>query len=339
MANDVLRFRPNVVTTCFGMNNGPFGPTSPEDPQSYREAQRSIIKQMKKAGVRVIVVGSPGSLDVERAFGGDRPRAIIYNRALARLRDIARDVAEEQGALFADLHDPMIEFIAKAKAKYGKDYWLCGDGGHPDRSGHLVMAYVFLKALGCDGNLGEISVDLAAGKAEATGGHNVLSCARGRVDIESSRYPFCFYGNPASFEATRGVPQIIPFNEELNRLRLVVSGLGQARAKVTWGGSSREFSAARLAQGINLAAEFLDNPFSEPFRKVEERISSQQWGDMSRIKEQMHSLGVLRDYAPEEHEAIERLAAALVKQCRIDRDSPAKAVAPVRHVLRIEILQ
>ncbi len=26
------------------------------------------------------------------------------------------------------------------------------DGVHPDRNGHLVMAYAFLKALGCDGN-------------------------------------------------------------------------------------------------------------------------------------------------------------------------------------------
>ena len=335
LANDLLRFRPNVVTTCFGTNNGQFGPTTPEEPQSYREAQRSMIQQMKKAGVRVIVVGSPTALDVERAFN-DRPRALIYNRALARLRDIAREVAEEQGVRFADLHDPMIAFVAKAKAKYGKDYWLCGDGGHPDRSGHLVMAYVFLKALGCDGNLGTIRVDLAADTARATDGHKVLSCAGGRVEIESSRYPFCFYGDPARFESTRGVPQIIPFNEELNRFRLVVSGLGQAKAKVTWGDSSREFSAARLAQGINLAAEFLDNPFSEPFRKLEERISSKQWGEMSRVKEQMHSLGVLREYAPQEQEALERLAGALVKQCRNDRESPAKAVTPVRHVLKIE---
>ncbi|MGA2620060.1 MAG: SGNH/GDSL hydrolase family protein [Thermoguttaceae bacterium] len=339
LANDVFRFRPNVVTTCFGTNNGPFGPTAPEEPQSYREAQRSAIKQMKKAGVRVIVVGSPTSLDVERAFGGDRPRALIYNRALARLRDIAREVAAEQGVPFADLHDAMIEFVAKAKAKYGKDYWLCGDGGHPDRSGHLVMAYVFLKALGCDGNLGTISVDLAADKARATHGHKVLSCAGGRIEIESTRYPFCFYGDPARFESTRGVPQFIPFNEELNRFRLVVSGLGQAKAKVTWGGSSREFPAARLAQGINLAAAFLDNPFSEPFRKLEERIASKQWGEMSRVKEQMHSLGVLREYAPQEQEALERLAAALVKQCQIDRQMPAKEMVPVRHVLKIEPVQ
>jgi lysophospholipase L1-like esterase len=339
VANDVLRFRPNVVATCFGMNNGPFGPTAPEDAQSYREAQRSIITQMKKAGVRVIVVGSPGSLDVERAFGGDRPRALIYNQTLARLRDIARDVAAEQGVLFADLDDPMIEFVAKAKARFGKDYWLCGDGGHPDRSGHLVMAYVFLKALGCDGNLGTIRVDLAADKAQAGSGHKVVSCANGRVEIESTRYPFCFYGDPARFETTRGVPQVIPFNEELNRLELVVSGLGQAKARVTWGGDSREFSAARLGQGINLAAEFLDNPFCEPFRTVEERISSKQWGEMSRVKEQMHTLGLLQVYAPQEHEALERLAGALVKQCQIDRQMPAKHVIPVRHVIRIEAIR
>jgi hypothetical protein len=236
------------------------------------------------------------------------------------------------------LHEPMIDFIAKAKARFGKDYWLCGDGGHPDRSGALVMAYLFLKALGCDGDLGTIRVDLEADRAEAMGGHKILACARGRVEIESSRYPFCFYGDPARFEATRGVPQIIPFNEELNRFRLVVRGVGQ-RAKITWGGSAREFSAAQLAQGINLAAEFLDNPFSQPFRKLDEHISSKQWGEMVRVKEQMHSLGVLRQYAPEEHEAIERLAAALVKQSRSDRDGPAKAIAPVRHVIQIEAVQ
>jgi lysophospholipase L1-like esterase len=339
LANDVLRLRPNVVTLCFGMNNGPFGPTAPEEPQSYREAQRRIIKQLKNAGVRVILVGSPGSLDVERAFAGDRARALIYNRSLARLRDIAREVAEEQGAIFVNLHDPMIEFIAKAKAKYGKDYWLCGDGGHPDRSGHLLMAYLFLKALGCDGDLGTISVDLAGDKAEAGGGHKVVAYSQGRVEIESSRYPFCFSGDAARFEATRGVPQVIPFNEDLNRFRLVVRGLASRRAKVTWGSVSREFPAARLADGINLAAEFPDNPFSEPFQKLEERIASKQWLDGVRIKEQMHSLSVLLGYAPQERDAIGRLAEALTKQCREDRDAVAKAVVPVRHVLKIENLQ
>ena len=37
---------------------------------------------------------------------------------------------------------------------------------------------------------------------------------------------------------------------------------------MTWGGVTKEFASAELAGGINLAAAFLDNPFSEPFKKI-----------------------------------------------------------------------
>ena len=70
----------------------------------------------------------------------------------------------------------MIDAMTKAKAKYGEDYPVGGgDGVHPDANGQLVMAYAFLKALGFDGNIGTITVDLAADKAEATDGHKVVS--------------------------------------------------------------------------------------------------------------------------------------------------------------------
>ena len=96
--------------------------------------------------------------------------AAVYNKTLGQLRDIAREVAQEEGVPFADVHEPMMAACAKAKAKFGAKYHTAGaDGIHPDRNGHLVMAYAFLKALGCDGDIGTIRVDLAAGKAEATG--------------------------------------------------------------------------------------------------------------------------------------------------------------------------
>ncbi len=41
-------------------------------------------------------------------------------------------------------------------------------------NGHLVMAYAYLKGLGCDGNIGTITVDLDAKKAEATDGHKIV---------------------------------------------------------------------------------------------------------------------------------------------------------------------
>ena len=141
---------------------------------------------------------------MERAFAGDRARALIYNRSLARLRDIAREVAKEQGAIFVNLHDPMIEFIAKAKAKYGKDYWLCGDGGHPDRSGHLLMAYLFLKgASAATATSAPSASTWPATRPRPDGGHKVVAYSQGRVEIESSRYPFCFSGDAARLRRPR----------------------------------------------------------------------------------------------------------------------------------------
>jgi len=339
MVNNVLPFKPDVVTTCFGMNDGVYGPMTDEIASRYREAERTIVREFKKTGVRVIVVGSPGCLDIDKAFGGDKERSVMYNGTLAGFRDIGRDIAKEEGVFFANVHDPMIDFMTKAKAKYGKEYSFSVDGGHPQRNGHLVMAYAFLKALGCDGDIGTITVDLEKNTAVATDGHQVMTYADGRVEVESSRYPFCFYGEPYSPDSTRGVLEFIPFNEELNRFRLVVRGLDAATAKVSWGEASLEFPVAQLEKGINLAAEFLDNPFSEPFRAVEEMIAAQQLSEVALVKEQMNTLGFLRERAAEEREALDRLVAVLVKRGEDGRDVPARAVAPVRHVIRIEALQ
>ena len=336
MVNNFLPFKPSVATVCFGSNNGTYGPTTPEDPESYREAMRDIIRQMKKCGARVIVIGSPVPLDTERAFNGDRVRARMYDRALAQLSDIAGGVAKDEGVIYANVYDTMAGFIAKARVRFGKDYFVLPNGGNPEHAGSLVMAYVFLKAMGCEGNIGTITVDLEANKASATDGHKILSCKNGRIEVESIRYPFCFFGEASRSECTRGVPELIPFNEDLNRFQLRVLRLGAPKAKVTWGTASREFTSAQLEKGINLAAEFLDNPFSEIFRKNDETTVSKQWGDMVLIKEQMDSIADLRALAPNEGPALDRLAAAILKRAQENRESNAKAIVPVKHVLLIE---
>ena len=75
---------------------------------------------------------------------------------------------------------------------------------------------------------------------------------------------------------TRGILEVLPFNAELNRLELIVTGASTPRLEVTWGKWSKIFRAEELAKGVNLAAEFLDNPFSAPFKAVENAVSKQQ---------------------------------------------------------------
>jgi lysophospholipase L1-like esterase len=338
MANDCLRFKPMVATTCFGMNDGRYSPMDDNKAKWYREKQLSVLTQLKEAGTRFIVLGSPGVVDSD-TFRKNPEQATMYNKTLGALRDIDRELAKEQGVVFADVYQAMMEVMVKAKAKYGNDYHVAGgDGVHPDRNGHLVMAYAFLKALGCDGNIGTITVDLKGNTATATEGHKINSVTNGSVDITSERYPFCFYGEPEKTNSTRGIIEFFPFNDDLNRFRLVVNNAGADKLKVTWGRTSRVYAAADLAKGINLAADFLDNPFSEIFNQLEAKIWQKQGMEVGLIKSAMHNLPTYTQLVPEEAPVFERVAKTLVQKDKTAREAVAAEVKPVTHTLVLEAI-
>ncbi len=335
MKNDTLRFKPTVITTCFGMNDGGYGPLTKERADLYRRSQQQIVDMAKAAGVRSIVVGSPGCVDADKFRNPEQ--AAIYNNTLGELRDIAHEVAQSSGVVFADVHSPMIDTMTKAKAKFGKTYHLAGpDGVHPDANGHLVMAYAFLRALGCNGEIGRINVDLGSNHATATDGHKMLSCANGTVELESSRYPFCFYGDPKTTSATSGVIEFLPFNDELNRFTLTVENAPAEKYKVTWGESSKDFSKAQLAKGINLAAEFIKNPFSKPFRKVDAAVRTQQNYETPLVKKLVTNLPEFKQLVPRETADIDQLAVGAIRRDQELFSSAAAAVTPIKHTLMIE---
>lgn len=340
MENDLLPWKPNVVTTCYGMNDGLYRRYEPGIGQTYEKSMRAIVTRLKEAGVTV-VVGSPGAVDTYSFKRADLPPA-VYNDNLAHLRDIARSLATEAGMPFANVHDAMVQAMAKAKPVLGEEYDVCGgDGFHPRPNGQLVMAYAFLKGMGVDGQIGTITVDLQGG-AGATEGHRVLSSSGGRVEVESSRYPFSFYGEERSPDGTRSIVPFLPFNEELNRFVLVVKGLGSKRGQVTWGTESVTFSREELEQGVNLAAAFRAHPLVEPFRKVDELVGRKQGFETPMIKEvitRFRSIqGLLGDDA-KAGEALETLRARFAAREAQLASEVRAAVAPVRHTILIEAAQ
>src|SRR5215211_3932690 len=92
MANDTLPYKPTVATTCYGMNDGGYAALTDERRKLYIDATTKIVEGMKKAGVRFIVVGSPGAVDTTTFKNAE-----VYNKTLAQLSDAARDVAKRQG--------------------------------------------------------------------------------------------------------------------------------------------------------------------------------------------------------------------------------------------------
>jgi lysophospholipase L1-like esterase len=329
---DFLPAKPTVVTICYGMNNCRSGKVmSEERAKSWADSEiLTLVKKCREIGVRVIVLASPGCIDsthftLSQSKPPDPGPIEATQKNLSMLRDQAKRLAASEGLVFADVHTPMVEVMARAKEKYGASYPFAGGGGdgvHPGRAGHLVMAWAMLKALGYDEQIGTITVNLGqGGKATASADHKVLSATGGTVDLESTRYPFCFLPDPyrpndaKSAGATTTVCDLFPFNQDLNRLMLVVKGGGAKKLKVTWGTQSKEFDAATLEKGVNLASEFIENPFRAPFAKVLAALSERNQ---------------CRKWLAGEHKGSEGM------QKRLEKAIEDTKVVPVRHTIKIE---
>ena len=330
MKNDVLRFQPTIATTCYGMNDHRYVPYTDEIGAEYAKNQKETVRQFKESGVR-LVIGSPGTIGkmpawVKSATGTKED----LNLSLLRLRNHDVEIAEAAGVRFADVYWTMLTAGFTAQQKYGQDYMMPGkDGVHPGWAGQTVMAYSFLKALGLDGQIGKITWDAAAGTATGSEGHDMLGAADGGVKFRSTRYPFCVpEGDETKDDSIKSAAALIPFHETLNRFTLVLTNAAAASYSVTWGGVTKTWPKADLEKGINLSAEFPNNPFSEPFGKISKAVFAKQDYETRQIKTLFHG--------PEGRADME-MTAALTEKVRAPlADAVAKSVVPVEHVLMVK---
>lgn len=332
MENDLVPWQPTVVTTCFGMNDGSYRPYTDSIGKTYGKGTQRIQNRCKELGVRMIV-GGPGPVD-SQSWKPDTPDADnFYNENLGKLSDIAGTMAVSNDFVYAELHPIMMQVMQDAKASLGEDYRVCGnDGVHPGANGHLVMAYAFLKAMGLDGEIGTITVD-SKGTATATAGHKVLSEENGTITIESSRYPFCFID-----KNSRSILPFVPFNQDLNRYMLIVKDLPAQTAEIKWGEVSKTFTKEQLVAGINLAAEFLDNPFSKQFDSLNRVVSKKQAQETRAIKSFITNFRYLKKDFSDDKEietATEILSRKLMEQNEKYADEARAAVKPVTHTIQI----
>lgn len=338
MDNDMAWFKPDVVTTCYGMNDGSYTTYTDAIGKTYSDAMGSIVTRLKKAGA-LVVVGSPGAVDT-RYYNRPNNPADVYNDNLGHLRDLARDCATSNAFPFANVHDAMMKAMADAKAALGADYDVCGrDGVHPGPNGHLVMAYAFLKALELKGDIGTVTLAMKDGKATATEGHTVLASQAGKVDLESRRYPFCFTGDETASGGTRSILPYVPFNADLNRFVLKVTDLPWDKAKVTWGPTSKVFTKAELEQGVNLAAAFIPNPFNEAFAKVELAVGAKQALETTMVKDwitRIPNTVRMLDNDKDVERAMREIVPKFVAKREALQQAVTAAVVPVRHTLTIE---
>lgn len=331
MTNDCLRFKPTVATLCYGMNDFKYRPFDEENAKWYDEKYSAVVSSLEDSGARV-VVGSAGC--VGKVPGWTHSSAYTrdeLNVNLCAFRDIDIAIAEKLNARYADVFWTMLNASYQGETSYATtngSYMVSGkDGVHPGWAGHLVMAYSYLRAMGLDGDIGTLSVDLGAKTASATAGHEVKSFEDNTLTVVSTKYPFCASGQTNVDTSLRSGATLVPFFQELSRFRLVVKNASAANYQIVWGATTNTYSAAQLADGVNLAADFVDNPFCDAFKQVDEAVAAKQAYETKQIKSVFHS--------KEAQTEMNRL----VEETEAQRAPLAAAIAtsmvPVRHSLVI----
>jgi len=116
-----------------------------------------------------------------------------------------------------------------------------------------------------------------------------------------------------------------------------VKGITGSKAKVTWGNSSKEFPADQLAKGINLAAEFYDNPFVAQFNSVDGAVHRQQDQETRIYQQFTQPMNDLKtNFAPGVDSAWDQIIAAAMQQHDKLYQAAQALVVPITYTIKIE---
>lgn len=266
---DVFSKQPTVLITTFGMNDSGYLEYNQPEPEKFADAKikesyeaYKIMEERYKrlSGTKVVIVGS-SPYDEEAVIKDNIPFK-NKNKAMLRIVDFQKESAKANKWEFFDFNQSMTA-INSAFQKTNPSFTICGnDRIHPDLDGHMVMAYLFLKAQGFAGQkVAEIHIDAAQKRV-----HKATNCDLSAVQKDATGLHFSYRANALPYPLdtiARGWgskksqfdgSKIVPFMEEMNQELLIVDGLkGKHQLRIdnevigTW-------SADEFEKGINLAA-------------------------------------------------------------------------------------
>lgn len=265
---DVFSKRPTVLFATFGMNDSGYLEYNGDQPEKFADekvkASYDAYKQMETkfktlVNTKIVLMGS-SPYDETAVIEGN---TILKNKnkAMLRIVDFQRESAKNNGWQFFDLNQPMTAINQQFQQK-DPTFALCGkDRIHPDNDGHMVMAYLILKAQGLVGKeVADINID-----ASNTSVISSLNCEITDVRKTSRGIEFDYLANALPYPMdtiARGWEQkksqaeaakIVPFVDEMNKEMLTVKGLKGNYKLLIDNEEIGTWSANDFARGINLA--------------------------------------------------------------------------------------
>ncbi len=266
---DVFNRRPTVLMVTFGMNDSGYFEYNTDQQKAFGEKKyqecfnnyQLLEKRLKELPDTKIVM--MGSSPYDETAQIKRDAFKTKNTVMKRIVEFQKASAVKNGWQFLDYNESMTALNQKFQQK-DPAFTLCGtDRIHPDNDGHMVMAYLFLKAQGLAGKeVADIEVDAARAKMVKNvncGITNIKKAGRDfSFDYLANALPYPLDTIARGFEQVKSQAEalkVVPFMEEMNQETLKVTGLKGNYKLLIDNVEIGEWSGDELAIGINLAAQ------------------------------------------------------------------------------------
>lgn len=295
LQRDVLSLNPQVVSICFGMNDGGYGDFNQAGYDRYTNGMAGLVTQLTNAGVRVILL-TPGCVDPDKRLNG-----LLYNETLKRFARGVKEIAAQRGLPISDLYSLMLDVQNRAKGDTPA-FTMIPDSVHPAPPGQAVMAYGLLKALGCTDPASGLTIDAKNSKVvpdrcKVTD----LKVVPDALSFVRTDEALPTYLDPE----TASVMKYLPFEQDMNPYPLKVTGLKEGNWQlVVQGITVGTNTAEQLAQGINLAS--MPGPWRVLGATVN-GLSAEQEGLYFTVWRQVQLLATLPEVQTEQQALVKRL--------------------------------
>ncbi len=156
----LAKFKPEILFSCYGMNDGIYNPQSPKRMKAYQDGVEKLLSKAYAAGVEHAVLMTPPPFDpkpvADKVLPASAPEEEFsymnpfegyysvmegYAKWLMELKRPKLTVIDLNSALKTSLREGL---------KFDSSFCLSPDGIHPNFFGHLLIALEILKALGVE---------------------------------------------------------------------------------------------------------------------------------------------------------------------------------------------
>lgn len=266
--SDIKVKKPTYLVCSFGMNDSGFDGYNKPEYEKYSmqqvERARSDFKTLEQQIIadktikNVVLLGSPPYDENAKLEGVETLHG--KNETIQRIIDMQTEVARNRNWGFVNFNPVICELNKQIQASDPSTTFCGGDRIHPDKDGHMAMAYLFLKAQGLAGK------EVAYFQVNANNKKRIeeRNCRISHIKQENNSLSFKYLSRSLPFPVdtiprwgTKGTARDairqLPFTQEMNQETMKVTGLqGLFRVSIDeveighWDGNE-------LAKGINLA--------------------------------------------------------------------------------------